>query len=108
MPNENLYIKGNKSVLVNTSDSFIYEVNVFCLYKNYYSVLNTVYYLSNEEVFNVESFYKNAHSIIKSELLYAPFWWLIKNNYVKYVKPIKNSKKLSNNDNLKVIVNRKK
>ena len=109
--NENLYVKKDKSVLVNTNKNFIYEVNIFCLYKSHYSIVNTAYYSCNKEIPNiVECFRRDSHTIIKCELLSAPFPWLLENQYIKYVKPdkkVSTKKKIDQNGGSQVTVTKR-
>lgn len=102
-----LYIRQGKSVLESKDKTFIYRVEIFCLYKNHYSLVNSVCYSVNQEIPNiVEHFKRDSHTIITAELLSAPFVWLIENYYTKYIKPDKKVKKLNpiENDKPQVLV----
>jgi len=86
----NVYIKNNLAIFEDKSNLFVYEVSVYCRYKNYFSLVNKKYYSSPKEIpGTIGSFYKNPHTEICCEIFSAPLEWLIDNEYVKYTKPDK-------------------
>ena len=88
----NIYVNKHDSAFVNTNKQFVYEVCVYCHYKNYYSIMNRVYYQSNVEISKyVRSFFINPHAEISCTLYSAPLPWLLDKGYTKYQKPDKKS-----------------
>lgn len=87
---ENIYVKGEEAVLVNEGKLFIYEVAVYCHYKNYFGLINKVQYSSTKEIANIVSHFKrDSHTEICCDLFSAPLNWLLENDFIKYVKPDK-------------------
>lgn len=85
-----VYIKNGLTVIADKTNLFVYEVSVYCRYKNYFSLINKKYYSAPNEIpGTVSSFYKNPHTEICCELFSAPLQWLIDNQYQRYVKPDK-------------------
>lgn len=98
---ETLYVNKKSAVYLSKNNDFIYEVCVFCRYKNYYSLIDNVHYAANKELESiVPSFVMNASTKITCELLAAPLGWLLDNGYLKYQKPDKkkSTKKSNKND----------
>lgn len=93
------YIKNGIVVLEDKAGLFVYEVSVYCRYKNYFSLINKKYYSAHIEIpGTIGSFYKNPHTEICCELFSAPLQWLIDNQYLRYTKPDK--KKRTNKLNI--------
>ena len=75
-----IYIKDREAVYV--GDSFIYEVNVYNYYKNYFSLVNTTLYESSIPIRNIiRSFFINKYTEICCELYQAPLEYLKENEY---------------------------
>lgn len=105
------YIKNHETVIVNTNNEFIYEVLIFCRFKNYYSQVNAINYSSPKELVNVvKRFERNSYTIIQASLIAAPLSWIKENNYIKYIKLTKKQiveqNKLKKNDIPKITVNK--
>lgn len=97
-----IYIKNGQSVMVDSSNLFVYETSVYLYYKRYFSLINKKYFSSIKEIDGVVgSFWKSKHIQICSELFSAPEKWLIDNGYILYqnLKDEKN-KKLKNKKNV--------
>ena len=97
------YIKNGQTVLVDSSNLFVYETSVYVYHKNYFSLVNKKYFSSVKEIDKVVgSFWKNKNIQICSELFSAPENWLIDNGYDLYQKPekIKKVKKIKSEDNV--------
>lgn len=110
---ENIYVNKRNSAFINTNRKFVYEVCVYCYYKNYYSIVNRAYYSSDVEITNyVRSFFRDPHTEIRCELYSAPLPWLLDNGYTKYQKPDKKKStkksKIKENDKSQVTVIRKR
>lgn len=89
-----IYTKNGLTVIADKSNLFVYEVSVYCRYKNYFSLVNKKYYSSPNEIpGTISSFYKNPHTEICCELFSAPLEWLLENDYKEYVKPDKKQSK---------------
>lgn len=92
MANKDVYFKGREFVYINLNNEFIYESAVFCRFKNYYSLINQVYYKSPKYLKIVKTFKYNSCTIIRAGLCSAPLWWIEENGFIKYVKPVKKKK----------------
>lgn len=85
-----VYVKDDKSVLADTCGRFIYEVYVFVMYENTFSTANHKYFSSDIEILNIiESYYVTPNIEINCTMYSAPLSWLIENDYVLWVKPVK-------------------
>ena len=83
-----LYIKDGLTVSVGTS--FIYETTVYFITKNHCMMINSAMYESDVEIKNVVSYFrKSPYVVIYTDLVEAPFEWLIDNGYNEYHKPEK-------------------
>ena len=87
---EEIYVRNKETAFVNIGNKFVYEVTVFCHYKNYFSIIDRKYFSSNVEISNiVPHFFRDPHTEICAEIYSAPIYWLLENDFVKYVKPDK-------------------
>lgn len=95
------YKKDNQVATVNADGRFIYEVLVYAMGKNYFSLCNSARYASDKEVENiVESLFITPNIQICAELCEAPLKWLIDNGYKLAVN--KKLKKKKNESKTKI------
>lgn len=82
---DEIYIKDDEAVLI--GKSFIYEVNVYSYYKNYFSLINTALYESLIPIKKItRSFFINKYTEICCELYQAPLEYLEENGYESQTK----------------------
>lgn len=81
---EEYYKKGNEVSIINKDGRFIYEVFVYAMTSNYFSLCNSAKYASNTEISNiVESYFITPHIQICAELCEAPEKWLLESGFKK-------------------------
>jgi hypothetical protein len=97
-------MRHGETVLVEDSNTFVYETSVYLYHKNYFSLCNKKYFSSPKYIEGViGSFFKTKNIQICSELYAAPEHWLIDNEFTRYVKP----EKIKRITNVKTISNDK-
>ena len=87
---EEYYKRGDQISLVNNDGKFIYEVNVYAIGKNYFSLCNTAKYSSYVAIDGiVDSYFILPHVQICAELFSAPEKWLKENGFIQMKKELK-------------------
>lgn len=88
-----MYIKDKQIINVDPSQRFVYETSVYLYYPNYFSLSNQKYFSSLVEIKGVVgSFFKKKYIQLCTELIAAPEYWLLENNFVKYTPKVKKQK----------------
>lgn len=88
-----VYIKDDESALVNHSGQFVYEVSVYINYDGIFSLAKHNLFYSDKPIDKITRFFKYSEYIeIFCDLYSAPEKWLLDNEFVLYIKPIKKKK----------------
>ena len=87
---EPVYFKEKESILVDTCNRFIYEVFIFIIYENIFSMADHRYFSSEIEIPNVvNTTYIDKYTEMDCSLYSAPMSWIIENDFILYIKPEK-------------------
>lgn len=96
------YIKDKEAIRPDNCNRFIYEVMVFVWHSGIYSMVNHKYFHSDKEILGVvKSYFVTSEIEIYCELYSAPKQWLIENDYIEYIEPIKKRNKIKNEQKIK-------
>jgi hypothetical protein len=91
---DSIYIKDDQVVLLDKCGRFIYEVFVTVKFENIFSIANHKYFTSDIEILNIVRCHEVSPYIkVECDLYSAPLKWLIKNDFILYIKPEKKLRK---------------